>query len=526
MAIRYFTTPIYYVNARPHLGHAFTTILADVVKRHYRQRGDQVTFLTGTDEHGDKIVQTAEKQGKTPKQLTDEVAAEFKDTWEKMNLDFDIFYRTTDPAHHKAVQAALTLMKEKGDIVFREFEGKYCVGCERFYTDTELGPDGICPDHKTKPELRKEANYFFLMSKYQARLIEHFEKNKNSIRPEHYRNEVLSFLKQPLGDLCISRPKERLTWGIEIPFDKKYVTYVWVDALTNYLAATGWPGPGFNKALWSTVRHLIAKDILKTHSIYWVAMLMAWDVPVYAELNVHGYWLTGGTKMSKSLGNVIRPLEVEAVYGRETLRYYLLREMSFGIDATFTLEAFIASVNAHLANGIGNLASRVLTLCTKNFSGKFDRAALNEADQALLKKRGETLQAWNQSFEDLKFQNALKAWSDLVTAVDLYVNEMKPWALAKDPSQKERLNVVLGVCCQALTALGALIWPVLPEASVKLCASLGVGEFDLKSKVPPMSLITEDRSEFKLAAEVPKLFARIAPPVEDAESAPSKKAGK
>ncbi len=523
MTTRYITTPLYYVNARPHLGHAFTTILADVVKRHYRQRGDSVTFLTGTDEHGEKIANMAAEQGKSPQQLSDEVAGQFEATWREMNLDFDIFYRTTSPEHVRAVQQALQILKDRGEIEFREYEGHYCVGCERFLTETELTPEGHCPDHLKAPERRKEANYFFLMSRYQQRLIEFFQNDANSIRPEHYRNEILSFLKQPLADLCISRPKERLTWGIPLPFDDRFVTYVWVDALSNYLCATGWPsenwkgGPG--EALWSTVRHFIAKDILKTHAIYWTALLLAWDVKPFEQLNVHGYWLVGGTKMSKSLGNVIRPLEVEATYGRETLRYYLLREMSFGMDSTFTLESYVNCINAHLANGIGNLASRVLTLCQKNLNGEWSISAtgsdLLDSDRAVLLKREETLKAWNQAFEELKFQNALKAWSDLVTAVDLYVNDNKPWALAKDPSQHERLKVVLGVCCRLLEALAVLVYPVLPEASVQLAASLGAGDFDLKNRIPPLELATQDRHSWKLAPEVPKLFARVQLPKEE-----------
>ncbi|MEN9723730.1 MAG: hypothetical protein RJB38_1716 [Pseudomonadota bacterium] len=529
MTARYFTTPLYYVNAQPHLGHAFTTILGDVMKRHYRQRGDRTFLLTGTDEHGEKIAAMAASQGKTPQQLADEVSGQFRSTWQQMNLDFDVFYRTTSAEHVKSVQKALQILKDRGEIEFREYEGHYCVGCERFLTETELTPEGHCPDHKKAPERRKEANYFFLMSRYRDRLIEHFETNHESIRPEHYRTEILSFLKQPLGDLCISRPKERLTWGIPLPFDDRFVTYVWVDALTNYLAATGWPsdewtqqGPAWAKSgevtgetLWGTTRHLIAKDILKTHAIYWTAMLMAWGVKPFLQLNVHGYWLVGGTKMSKSLGNVIRPLEVEAVYGRETLRYYLLREMSFGMDSTFTLESYVNSINAHLANGIGNLASRVLTLCQKNFQGKVLLDQLTDADRLVLEKRQQALTSWNEAFEELKFQNALKSWSDLVTAVDLYVNDNKPWALAKDPAQTQRLQVVLGVCCMLLEALAVIVYPVLPEASVKLLASLGLSDFDIHARTPGLELVTENRSDWVLAAEVPKLFARVALPKEE-----------
>jgi methionyl-tRNA synthetase len=506
---RYLTTPLYYVNARPHLGHFYTTMLVDVVKRHWAQRGDQVTFLTGTDEHGEKIEQMAKAEGKAPKAFADEIAADFEATWKKLGIDFDIFYRTTAPDHARRVQHALTFLKEKGDIEFREYKGSYCVGCERFLTESELTPDGLCPDHLKKPEYREESNYFFLMSRYQARLIEHIEKNPSFIQPEHFRNEALSFLKQPLQDLCISRPKTRLSWGIELPFDTKYVTYVWFDALLNYLNAMKWPDAGFDKALWSTATHFTAKDILKPHGIYWPTMLMALGVPLYQGLRVSGYWLMGGTKMSKSLGNVVRPHELEEKYGRDTLRFYLIREMSYGIDATFTLESFVNSVNAHLANGIGNLVSRVFTLCQKNFKGHLDPAKLNDADRAVLHQRAVALTEWDAGFDHLKFQNSAKAWTDLVTQTDLYVNATKPWALAKeaanDPAQAERLQTVLGVCLKMIQALGVMIYPVLPHASEEICEALGLGRAAAKD----IREFMKEHSQYALSSNVPKLFMRV-----------------
>ncbi len=505
----YITTPLYYVNARPHLGHSYTTLLADVIARYRKQRGLQVTFLTGTDEHGEKIEQMAKSQNRDVREFVDEVSQDFRTTWEKMDLKFDIFYRTTDENHVKQVQHALQTLKDKGEIVFREYEGNYCVGCERFLTDNEVTATGLCPDHQKKPEPRKEANYFFLMSRYQQQLIDHYEKNSNAIRPEHYRQEVLSFLKQPLADLCISRPKTRLTWGIELPFDSHFVTYVWFDALLNYLVATGWSGPNWDKSLWETTNHLIAKDILKAHAIYWPTMLLALGAPLFSEIHASGYWLVDGTKMSKSLGNVIRPLEIEERFGRETPRFYLLREMSYGQDSTFTLEGYVNAINAYLANGIGNLASRVLTLCQKNFKGEFAPSSLIEIDHVVLAKRETTLTAWNHGFDELKYQNALKAWSELVTATDLYVNENKPWALAKDPAQAERLQTVLGVCLRLLQALAVIAYPVLPQASRALLAALGI-EADPASST---SLALENRSLFHVSAEVPKLFLRVQLPV-------------
>jgi methionyl-tRNA synthetase len=509
----YLTTPLYYATTRPHLGHSYTTILADVMKRHRSQRGELVTMLTGTDEHGEKIEQKARAEGKTPQALVDEVAAAYKATWEKMGISCDIFYRTTDKAHVAAVQHALQTLKDRGEIVFREYEGLYCVGCERFLTDAELNPQGLCPDHLTKPEPRKEANYFFLMSKYQKLLLEHFEKNPHSVRPENFRNEMLSFLKQPLGDLCISRPKERLTWGIELPFDSKFVTYVWFDALINYLAATGWPEKNWDQELWGSVNHLIAKDILKAHAIYWTTMLLALGVPPAREIHASGYWLVDGTKMSKTIGNIVRPLEVEEKFGRDTLRFYLLREMSYGQDSTFTLEGYVNCINAYLANGIGNFVSRVYTIAKKNFSVVcYDPSKLTELDKNILGLRAKTRESWDQGFAELKYQNSLKSWSELVTACDLYVNETKPWALAKDAEQKERLETVMAVCMSMIQALGALIAPVLPHASQEIARALGLGRFD------QIELGFDGRTRFELVGETPKLFMRVQMPTEAPEA--------
>lgn len=502
----YLTTPLYYVNALPHLGHSYTTLLADILKRHRTQRGEKVVFLTGTDEHGEKIEQMAKTQNQDTRAFVDTIANEFRSTWEKMGISFDIFYRTTDPNHVRAVQYALQTLKDRGEIIFREYEGKYCVGCERFLTDNELNTEGLCPDHLKKPEPRKEANYFFLMSRYQKRLIDHLEQNPNSIRPAHFREEMLSFLKQPLGDLCISRPKSRLTWGIELPFDSQFVTYVWFDALLNYLIATGWPDTHWNQLLWENAHHLIAKDILKAHAIYWTTMLMALGIKPAKELHVSGYWLVDGTKMSKSLGNVIRPIEMEERFGKDTLRFYLLREMSYGLDSTFTLEGYVNCINAYLANGIGNLVSRVYTIGKKNLGTvTLKEDQLTEADRKLLSLRKTTLQAWDAGFNELKYQTSLKAWSELVTACDLYVNEMKPWALAKDPQQSERLQTVIGVCLRMIQALGALIAPVLPHAAIQIAEALGLE----KTAFNQIEAGFEDRSRFELQSETPKLFMRV-----------------
>ena len=370
----YITTPIYYVNARPHLGHAYTTIIADVITRFHRMRGSESFFLTGTDEHGDKIVRAAKKENTSPRLYVDQISGLFRQLWPELNIEYSHFIRTTDAAHISVVEQILQTIYDAGDIYFSEYEGKYCFGCERFYTDREL-VDGRCPDHETEPEVIKESNYFFKMSKYQNWLIEHIHNNQDFIRPERYKNEVLAFLREPLEDLCISRPKSRLKWGISLPFDNDYVTYVWFDALLNYVSALDYPnGEAFQK-YWPVAQHIVAKDILKPHGIYWPIMLKAAGLDTYQHLNVHGYWNIEQSKMSKSLGNVVEPLELKNVYGLDAFRFFLLRDMTFGLDSSFSESALVQRINSDLANDLGNLFSRTLTM-----AGKYFKAVVPAAD--------------------------------------------------------------------------------------------------------------------------------------------------
>ncbi len=474
----YITTPIYYVNARPHLGHAYTTIVADSMARFFRLKGEDVYFLTGTDEHGDKIVKAAAAEGKDPKAFVDAISEEFKALWPKLNITNNDFIRTTDARHKHAVQTLLQRIYEKGDIYFGEYGGHYCFGCERFYTEKEL-ENGLCPQHQTKPEFISEKNYFFKMSKYQGWLKEHIEKNPDFIRPERYKNEVLALLDGgELEDLCISRPKSRLTWGIELPFDTDYVCYVWFDALTNYLTALGWPDQENNpeslyQKYWPSAQHLVAKDILKPHGVFWPTMLKAADLPVYQHLNVHGYWLVRDAKMSKSLGNVIDPLKTAETVGLDAFRYFLLREMHFGSDASVYEEALYQRINADLANDLGNLFSRVLSMDAKYFEAVIPPLGNPaEEDENLSVLTLEAAANFVQLFENARFSQALDALWEPVRAMNKYVDVMAPWTLYKE-GQTERLGTVIRTLLECMYTVAWFVWPVMPTASAAMQAQLG-----------------------------------------------------
>src|SRR5262245_3463451 len=375
----YLTTPIYYVNAEPHLGSTYTTLVADVLVRFWRQRGRDAFFVTGSDEHGDKIAQAAAEAGETPKAFADRVSGLFRSAWEQLGFEVGWFVRTTDATHVAFVQRVLSEIHARGDVYFDSYRGLYCYGCERFYQERELD-GGLCPDHRVAPTEIAEENYFFRMQKYQERVLALYEAEPERITPDGYRREVLAMLREPIGDLCISRPKTRLDWGIELPFDDRFVTYVWFDALLSYVSAVHAAG---RPELWPHVHHLMAKDIVKTHAIYWPTMLMAAELPLFRALHVHGYWTKDGAKMSKSLGNVVQPLEMQARYGRDAFRYFLIREMAFGHDADFSEAALVARLNADLANGLGNLASRVLAMQQRYFGGELQPRAPDAAADAL-----------------------------------------------------------------------------------------------------------------------------------------------
>jgi methionyl-tRNA synthetase len=480
----YLTTPIYYINAPPHLGHAYTTIVADTMARYRRLAGDAVWFLTGTDEHGDKIAQAAAKAGEPPQALADRNSKAFRDQWDALGITYDDFIRTTEPRHARVVQAILHTLFDRGEIYFGKYGGQYCFGCERFYTDKEI-VDGKCPDHQTPLTHIEEENYFFRMSAYQDWLRGYLETHPDAVRPERYRNELLGFLREPLQDLSISRPKSRLQWGIPLPFDDRFVTYVWFDALLNYVSALGGAEAEPFRRYWPHVRHLIGKDILKPHGIYWPCMLKAAgllrdeasgeaSLPGFARLRVHGYWTLGGGKISKSVGNVVEALALTRKYGNDAFRYFVLREMPFGQDANFSEEAFVERLNADLANDLGNLVSRATTMLV-NFGGQVRDAApaLEAPEREIHDRAGETTRALAAAMDEFAIHTGLiEIWS-FIGAVNRYIDAARPWALAKDPAQQARLAAVLATLADALRYLGIVLEPFVPDAAARVRAAVG-----------------------------------------------------
>jgi methionyl-tRNA synthetase len=507
----YLTTPIYYVNDRPHLGHAYSTVVADAMARYRRVAGDDVWFLTGTDEHGDKIAQAAAKAGITPQAMADQNSAAFRATWQALGISHNDYIRTTEERHQKVVQAILQKLWDAGEIYLGKYGGNYCFGCERFYTEKEI-VDGKCPDHLTPLTWVEEENYFFKMSKYQSWLIDHIERQPDFVRPERYRNEMLGFLRDPLTDLSISRPRRRLEWGIPLPFDDRYVTYVWFDALINYVSALGGPGdPRFEK-FWPHAQHVIGKDIVKPHAIYWPCMLKAAGIALYRHLNVHGYWTLGGHKISKSVGNLVEALAFKEKYGNDAFRYFVLREMVFGLDADFSEEAFVGRLNADLANDLGNLVSRATTLIVNLGGGQVPQgASATAAEEAVGEAFAKAKADVAAAMDEFAFHRALASIWEFVGVVNRYVDTSQPWALAKDAGKQDRLLAALTTLAESLRVLGIMLSPFLPDAAAKIRAALGQsGEPRLADAV--WGRFAAGAPVQKLSGLFPRIDTKITPP--------------
>ncbi len=478
----YITTPLYYANDELHIGHAFTTLAADIISRYKRSTGVKVHFLTGSDEHGQKVQESAKKNNRTPQEHTDMLVGKFKALWEMLAITYDDFIRTTEKRHTDTVKYVLQKLYDSGDIYEDEYEGKYCTPCERFWTEKET-EDNLCPDCQRPVHPIKEKNYFFRMSKYQQKLIVHINSHPDFIMPENRKNEVLGFLKKPLNDLCISRPKSRLSWGIDLPFDNDYVTYVWFDALTNYISAVGYPNDMANfEEKWPASLHLIGKDILTTHAVYWGTMLLALDLPLPKTIFAHGWWLTDKSKMSKSLGNVLNPLDLVKEYGLNPFRYYLFSEMVFGQDASYTHEKFVFRYNADLANDYGNLCQRTLPMLIKNRDRTFKKVpAVMEATKEVEQMAATLKEQYIVCMDNYALNAALEEVWKFIQRLNKYVDETAPWKVAKE-NDNAKLDEIFYTVGESIRFASVLVEPFMPHISHKMIAQLGCKEkYDIKT---------------------------------------------
>ena len=482
----YATSPIYYVNGAPHIGHTYTTVVLDTLARYHRLAGEDTFFLTGTDEHGEKIAETALARGVSSQQVADEFSGVFRKTWEALGFSYDRFIRTTEPEHKRLVQQLLQKVFDSGEIYFQEYEGLYCVGCERFLTDRDMD-DGLCRDHERAPEQRKESNYFLRLSDKFEWLTGYIEDHPDFIRPERYKNETLAMLRDEsgLGDLCISRPKERLEWGIELPFDSNYVCYVWFDALINYITGIGYPdGPDFER-YWGVVEHVIGKDILKPHAVFWPIMLKAIGLPMYQHLNVHGHWIVDERKVSKSLGNMIEPEIMKERYGFDAFRFYLLREMVFGLDANFTEAGLVGRINADLANNLGNLVSRTLNMTARYAGGRVPTPGEpDDLERGIHTAVAQTADKVDAAMRGFEFHRALEHIFALLDQVNRYLETRAPWKAAKQEGTEEMVATTLYTSCEALRSIALLLAPFLPESVPVILERLGIPDALVEARLP------------------------------------------
>ncbi len=504
----YCTTAIDYVNGAPHIGHAYEKILTDVINRHYSQRADLAFMLTGTDEHGIKIQKTSAANGMTPKELCDMNAQKFKDAWKALDIDYTRFIRTTDDYHERVVQKIFKKLVEKGDIYKHSYTGLYCSGCECFLNEKDLTEDGLCPDHLKKPEVVEEENYFFKLTKYKDAIIKHIKTNPDFIVPAFRANEVINQLED-IQDISVSRAKSNVSWGIDVLDDPEQVIYVWIDALSNYITAIGYDVDAQNdefKKLWPVDVHVIGKDILKFHSIYWIAILMALELPLPKHIFAHGWITIDEAKMSKSLGNVVSPTSVLESFNLEypdAFRYYMASAAPCGKDGNYSDEDFKEKVNAHLANSMGNLLNRTLSMLVKYFDGEIKPEF--KKDSPLYTKSLETIKAVKHHFDYFEIQEAAQKIMELVDATNKYVTDNAPWTLAKE-ERMEECGVVLATVLEVMCVISSLIYPYCPNIAKSMAKQLS---YDISTKLDSITCDNIKPGKLISKEDIKPVFLRV-----------------
>ena len=502
----YITTPIYYVNDVPHIGHAYTTIIADTMARYYRLKGYKTFFLTGTDEHGQKIEEAAKLRGKTPQNYADEISGKFRALWDDFDISYDKFIRTTDADHKTGVQKAFQVMFDKGDIYKGDYEGHYCVSCETFFTETQLVDNGGCPDCGKPTTIVKEESYFFALSKYQEDLLKWYHDDEKCVLPKGKKNEVISFVKQGLRDLSITRTS--FDWGVKLPAsmnDTKHVMYVWLDALLNYITALGYGTDEKNMNFWPATMHLVGKDILRFHAIYWPAFLLSLGLPLPTHVAAHGWWTRNGEKMSKSKGNVVNPKEVADAYGLENFRYFLLREVPFGQDGDFSQKALMDRINSDLGNELGNLLNRIIGMSGKYSNFMIDSKDVQKFHATELKNADDILNGIENTLLELQTNRYLEDLWKVLTIANASITLHEPWVKMKDGKEDEAMAVV-ALVSNILARVSILLHPIMPKTTITIAGAMG---FEINTENYEKFILGKAMLDTFTIEKIPPLFPRI-----------------